>query len=71
MNKTISVSKSRMTYLPKGVVEVIGRKPRVIPNAYAVVMYNEKLELKDVKRSVEIILQDIEHRISVEERSCQ
>ena len=69
MPKRISIAKSGITYLAKSIVEILGRKPCYEENTYALVMYNDKLDIADVQRSVELILEHIKHKRSIEERT--
>ena len=66
MPKRISIAKSGIAYFAKNIVEILGHKPRYEENTCAVVIYNDKLDLADVERSVELILQHIKHKRSIE-----
>ena len=52
-------------------VEILGRKPCYEENTYALVMYNAKLDLADVQRSVELILEHIKHKRNIDEKTKQ
>ena len=66
--------KSKMTtsgvlYIPKEIREAFGRHMNIITNATACVMFPETTDYEDVLTSLEIIEADIQHRISLRDRT--
>jgi len=58
----ISIAKNRITYIPKDIVEQLGRKLKVIPNARSAVIFPEDAEYEEVIESLKVILADLELR---------
>jgi hypothetical protein len=61
----MSINSQQTIYIPDDLFGVLGKEPIAIENAFAVILYNPKLNLEQVRRSIKIILQDVEHRIEV------
>jgi len=57
------VSSAGMIYLPVEIRDVLGPYVHIIPGVKAAVIYPANEDLSKVKRSVEIILQDLELKI--------
>jgi len=58
----ISIAKNRITYIPKDIVEQLGRKLKVIANARSAVIFPEDAEYEEVIESLKVILADLELR---------
>lgn len=54
--------KQNVVWIPKEIVETLGRKLKVASNSFAAVVYPEDAELADVVESLRIIIQDLELR---------
>jgi hypothetical protein len=52
----------RLMYVPKEIYQTFGTNLRMVANYFAAVIFREDVELQDVIRSLEIILQDLRHR---------
>jgi len=56
----ISVNpKQRVAYFPKELLEALGYRLIAVPNRNALVLYSEGANLEIVRKSVEIILEDL------------
>ena len=54
-------------YLPKEIREALGLDLKLVGNRAAIVMYPEKIALKDVVKSLEILLADFRHALEMQE----
>lgn len=63
------VTESGVMYVPKEIREAFTRHMKIIPNARAAVFFPAKASYEDVLVSLEIIVADIKHRISMRERA--
>jgi hypothetical protein len=54
--------KQNVVWVPKEIVDALGRRLKITPNSIAAVLYPEGAELRDVLRSLSIIVQDLELR---------
>lgn len=65
MKRKISINpKTCITYIPKDLVEAgYSNEVELLSNAITVTLIKPKTDLKSVKRSLEIVIQDIELRI--------
>jgi hypothetical protein len=70
MEKQLSINKEKTMYLPQELINIISESPIALPNAYAVVLYNPKLTTSQIKRSLEILLQHLEHQIEIEKETA-
>jgi len=59
----------RLAYIPKEIYEAIGSNLKAIPNRAAVLLFPEDMPLKDVRRSLEIIMLDLAHGEALEKQS--
>ena len=66
----IKVNKQqRLTYIPKAIIDAMGLEFKLVGNRAAIVMYPENTGLKDVIKSLKILIQDFEHAVEMEEAS--
>ena len=63
------MTESGVLYIPKEIRDAFGRHMKIITDAIAVVMFPEDTEYEDVLISLGIMKADIEHRISLRDRS--
>ncbi|MGQ9507545.1 MAG: hypothetical protein ACUVTB_06815 [Candidatus Bathycorpusculaceae bacterium] len=61
---TLKMDRNNKVYIPKpireaGFIETL----EIIPNAFAAVVYPSGADLERVKKSLEVILKDVEHRL--------
>jgi len=54
----------RLMYVPKEIYQTFGSNLKIIANHFAAVFFREDTSLADVIRSVEIVLEDLKHRVS-------
>ena len=66
---TTKITESGVLYIPKNVRSAFGRHMKIITDAIAVVMFPEDTEYEDVLTSLEIMKADVQHRISLRDRS--
>lgn len=59
--------KERQAYIPKTLIESLGHRWILRPNMKAAVVYSQETPIRAVRRSVEILLDDIRHQESLEE----
>ena len=59
------------TYLPRQIVKALGNKLRMLPNSKAAIIYGEGTTLPDVLRSIEILTEDLRHRIEMEKQETK
>ena len=59
----------RLTYIPKAIVDAMGLEFTLVANRAAIVMYPKNTALKDVVKSLQILLQDFTHAIEMQEAS--
>jgi len=57
-------------YFPKELQKIAGERADALANALTITVWNENAELEDVIRSVEIILQDLRLRSSIEAKGA-
>jgi len=63
----IKVNKQqRLTYIPKAIVDAMGLEFNLVANRAAIIMYPKNTNLKDVCKSLEILLRDFEHAVEME-----
>ena len=63
----IKVNKQqRLTYIPKAIIDAMGLEFKLVGNRAAIVMYPENTDLKDVIKSLKILIQDFEHAVEME-----
>ena len=62
------ITESGVLYIPKEIRQCFGRRMKIIPNATAAVFFPANASLEDVKKSLEIIMADLEHRIRLKRR---
>jgi hypothetical protein len=55
----------RLAYIPKELYEAMGSNLKATPNRGAVLLYPEKMPVKDILKSVDIIRQDLEHSLEL------
>jgi bifunctional DNA-binding transcriptional regulator/antitoxin component of YhaV-PrlF toxin-antitoxin module len=55
-------------YVPKELRDQFGLRIKIIPNASAAVFFSRDTRYEDVLKSLDIIKQDIEHRINLAKR---
>jgi len=66
----IKVNKQqRLTYMPKAIVDAMGLEFKLVANRAAIIMYPKNTAIKDVVKSLQILLQDFEHAQEMEEAS--
>jgi hypothetical protein len=58
--------KQNIVWIPKEIVDSLGRKLKIIPNSLAAVLYPESADLHMVLKSLAIIQQDLELRTQFE-----
>ena len=63
------ITESGVLYIPKEIRDAFGRHMKIITDAIAVVMFPEDTEYEDVLVSLGIMKADIEHGISLRDRS--
>ncbi|RLI19253.1 hypothetical protein DRO54_08850 [Candidatus Bathyarchaeota archaeon] len=59
----------RLAYIPKEIYEALGPSCKAVADCCAAVIYNEQTNLPDVIKSLEIILEDLKHRVKRKEAS--
>lgn len=59
------------TYLPRQVIKTFGNKLKMVPNSKAAIIYRDGTTLRDVLRSIEIITEDLRHRIEMEKQDAE
>ena len=64
------ITESGVLYIPKEIRQCFGRKMKIIPNATAAVFFPADANLEDVKASLQIIMDDIEHRIRLKKKEA-
>lgn len=62
------ITESGVLYIPKPIRESFGCDMTIVTNAIAVAMFPDGTEYQDVLRSLEIIREDLKHRVSLQER---
>ena len=65
------ITESGVLYIPKEIRDAFGRRLKIVTDAIAVIMFPENTEYEDVLTSLEILKADIQHRISLRDRSTQ
>lgn len=68
---TVKANPSGQYYFPKVVRQELGEKLTLICNAKAAVIYSENTPLNTVLESIEIIVRDLRHRLSLQEEFSQ
>lgn len=63
-----NVSKSGTLYLPIEIREPFGRTIRIIPDALAAVLFPDEADYQDVLDSLDVIVSEIKHRITLRDR---
>jgi bifunctional DNA-binding transcriptional regulator/antitoxin component of YhaV-PrlF toxin-antitoxin module len=62
------MASSGQVYIPKELREPFGRELTILPNASAAVIFRTGTNYEDILRSLEIIAQDIRHRIELQRK---
>lgn len=52
---------SRLIYLKKEMVKILGDKAKAVPNRCAILFFNYNMEIDDVLESIDAIKIDLEH----------
>ncbi len=52
---------SRLIYLKKEMVKILGAKAKAVPNRCAILFFNYNMKIDDVLESIEAIKADLEH----------
>jgi hypothetical protein len=65
------ITESGVLYIPKEIRQCFGRSMRIIPNATAALFFPSTSKYEDVLASLEIIRQDIEHRLRMQQDSLK
>lgn len=65
------VDSAGRVYLKEEIRKALGENVHIIPNAFAIVMFPANSNLENVKRSVELILKDIELRLKGESENAK
>jgi len=60
--------KQNIVWIPKEIVDTLGRKLKIMPNSFAAVLYPENAELDMVLKSLAIIQQQLQLRTQFEMR---
>jgi hypothetical protein len=61
-------ARQNVVWIPKEIVDTLGRKLKIAPDSIAAVLYPDGAELQDVLKSLSIIIQVLELRVSREAR---
>ena len=61
-------SNSRLIYLKKEMVKILGSKAKAIPNRCAILFYNNDTSIDDVLESLDAIKADLEHAKRLEQK---
>jgi len=70
MKYETKISPQGHIYLPKPLRKVLGSNSLTLfPNAAAVVLTSSDMHYRDVLKSLEIIIEDIKHQITMKEKS--
>ena len=64
-------AKQNVVWLPKVLVEALGRKLTITPNSIAAVIYPADADLQDVIQSLEIIKQSLKLKVAVRKVASQ
>lgn len=62
------ITQSGVLYVPKEIRQCFGRSMKIIPNATAALFFPSDTRYEDVLASLDIIRQDIEHRLKMQRR---
>jgi hypothetical protein len=62
----IKIQPNRLVYIPKALVELLGKTPQVTADRCAVVLYSKDTKTEDVLKSLEIIMLDLKHKQRLE-----
>lgn len=62
------ITNSGVLYIPKEIRECFSRSIRIIPNATAALFFPSDADYEDVLASLDIIRQDIQHRLRMQQR---
>jgi hypothetical protein len=58
--------KQNVVWMPKLVVDSLGRELRLVPGSVVAVLYSNRAKIQDVLESLRIIIQDLELRTRLE-----
>lgn len=59
-----NIDSANRVYLKEEIRKVLGKEVKMIPNAFAVVIYGKDTNLENVRKSIELILHDIDLRLA-------
>lgn len=62
--------KQNLAYIPRKLVESLGNTLKIVLSSEAAIIYSDRTPLEDVVASVEIILQDLKLRITIDQRAA-
>ncbi len=63
------ITSSGVLYIPKEIRRCFGRSMKIIPNATAALFFPAETAYEDVLASLDIIRQDIQHRLRMQQRT--